>query len=204
MLFDKLILNIVTGEFKPGQRLVERHLADQFGVSRTPLREAIRRLENLGLVQCTPNRGAIVTDFSPNDIENLYVIRIDVERLAAKFAFSNIGEGEIRRLKEINREIHLFLERGDLLRVIQKDKEFHRVIYEATGNRFLTEIVEELRLKSYIVAYYAWRHPQRVKVSVAEHKEMIKALKKRNRERFQNIVEQQLITAKSFYLEHLK
>jgi len=67
-LFDLLVAEIITRKFKPGERLVERELVTHFGVSRTPLREAIRRLEEIGLVQCFPNRGATVIDFSPTDI----------------------------------------------------------------------------------------------------------------------------------------
>ena len=203
-IFDSLVAEIITGKFKPGVRLVERELVAKFGVSRTPVREAIRRLEEIGLIQCFPNRGATVTDLSPNDIENLYLIRLNLERLAAKFAFSNLGPNEIATLERINQELRGPLKLNNLLRLIEKDKQFHHVIYEASGNRFLVEIIEGLRLKCYIVAYYAWGSPNRVRASFEGHKEIINSIKRKDREKFQNLLEHQLVAAKSYYLENLR
>ncbi len=203
-LFDLLVVDIITGKLRPRQRLVERELVAQFGGSRTPVREAIRKLEKIGLVHCFRNKGAAVTDFSPNDIENLYLIRINLERLVAKFSFSNLGSKEIRSLEETNRELQALLKSNNLLQLIEKDKEFHCVIYGASGNRFLLEIIEELGLKCYIVAYYAWRSSNHIKASIEEHKEIIKSIKDKNREKFQNLLEHQLVAAKAYYLENLR
>ena len=203
-LFDTLMVGIITGKFKAGQRLIERDLVAEFGLSRTPVREAIRKLENLGLVQCFRNKGAVVADFTPRDIEDLYLLRINLERLAGRFSFSNLGKNEIGRLKEINRQLQLCLKGSNLLQLIEKDKQFHHVIYEASGNRFLVEVLEQLRLKCYIVAYYAWADLNRVKLSIDGHREIIKSLKEKNREKFQNLLEQQLVSAKAYYLENLR
>jgi DNA-binding GntR family transcriptional regulator len=200
-LFDLLVAEIITRKFKPGERLVERELVTHFGVSRTPLREAIRRLEEIGLVQCFPNRGATVIDFSPTDIENLYLIRINLEHLVAKFAFSNLGANEIAAMERINQELRT---PNNLIRLIEKDKQCHHIIYEASGNRFLVEIIEELRLKCYIVAYYAWGSPNRVRTSFEGHKEIITSIKNKDREKFQNLLELQLVAAKSFYIQNLR
>ena len=200
-LFDLLVAEIITRKFKPGERLVERELVTHFGVSRTPLREAIRRLEEIGLVQCFPNRGATVIDFSPTDIENLYLIRINLEHLVAKFAFSNLGANEIAAMERINQELRT---PNNLIRLIEKDKQFHHIIYEASGNRFLVEIIEELRLKCYIVAYYAWGSPNRVRTSFEGHKEIITSIKNNDSEKFQNLLELQLVAAKSFYIQNLR
>ncbi len=203
-LFETLVVDIITGKFKPRQRLVERDLVAQFGLSRTPVREVIRKLENLGLVQCSPNRGAMVTDFTPHDIEDLYLLRINLERLAAKFSFSNLGAKEIQTLEEINHQFQFSLKKQNLLHLIEKDRQFHRVICEASRNKFLIQVIDELRLKSYIVGYQAWTDPDRVKASMNGHREIIKALKDKNREKFQNMIELQLIAAKAYYLENLR
>lgn len=203
-LFDTLVVGIITGKFRARQRLVERDLVAQFGLSRTPVREAIRKLENLGLVQCSPNKGAMVADFTPHDIEDLYLLRINLERLAAKFSFSNLGAKETETLEVINRQLQFSLKAHNLLQLIEKDRQFHHVIYEASRNKFLVQVIDDLRLKSYIVGYQAWTDPYRVKVSINEHREIIKALKKKDREKFQSMIEQQLIAAKAFYLENLR
>jgi len=203
--FEAILVSIITGKFKPGERLVERDLVDQFGVSRTPVREAIRKLESLGLVQCFPNRGAVVTDLSPRDIEDLYFVRLHQERLAAGLAFYNLGSEELERLRAINRELQLCLKKKDNIReLIETDRRFHRTIYEASKNRFLIQVIDDLRLKCYTIAYFAWTHAERVNASVEEHREIIKALKQRNRLRFQNLIEHQLVSSKMFYLESLQ
>lgn len=203
-VFDSLLVDIITGKFKPRERLVEHELATKFRVSRTPIREAIRKLEVRDLVECFPNRGARVKDFSLTDIEDLFYVRINLERLASKLAFSNLGPKDINTLKEINRELRYFLRKHDLLRLIEKDRQFHNTIFKASRNDFLIGVIGELRLKSFIVAYYVWSTPHRIKVSISEHHEIINALKGGNRDKFQNLAEHQLVSAKAFYLENLR
>ncbi len=198
-----MLVSIITGKVKPGARLIERDLVTQFGVSRTPVREAIRRLESLGIVQCMPHKGAIVTDFSPRDIEDLYFVRLYQERIAARLAFHNLTEEDMARLAEINRELQLCSRKKDNIReLVENDREFHRVIYRASKNRFLVQIIDDLRLKCYAIGYFAWTHPDRVITSIEEHKEIIRAIKEKNRARFESLVEHQLYAAKMFYLEN--
>lgn len=202
-IFETLVVGIITGRFKAGQRLIERDLVAEFGLSRTPIREAIRKIENLGLVQSFRNKGAVVVDFTPHDVEDFYMVRINLERLAAKFSFSNLGPKEIRTMERINFQLKESLKRNNLLQLIEKDREFHHVIYEASRNKFLIEVIDNLRLRSYAVGYKAWSNANRVKASISEHRDIIKALKERNREKFQNLIELQLTAAKAFYLENL-
>jgi DNA-binding GntR family transcriptional regulator len=203
--FDAILVSIVAGKFKPGERLVERDLVARFGVSRTPVREAIRKLESLGIVRCFPNRGAIVADLSPTDIEDLYFVRLHQERLAARLAFYNLGAEEIGKLQNVNRELQLALKKRDnICELIEKDREFHQTIFRASKNKFLIQVIDDLRMKCYTIAYHAWTGSERVFTSIEEHKEMIKALKQRNRERFQNLIEHQLVAAKMSYLDSLQ
>jgi DNA-binding GntR family transcriptional regulator len=201
---ERIVTQIITGKLKPGERLVERDLVSEFGVSRTPIREAIRKLENLGLVQCVPNRGAMVADFSPNDIESLYFVRIQLEHLAAKLSFSNLGPKEIKELQVINSRIQSSQKKDNLHAIIENDFKFHNVIYQATFNKFLIQVIQALRLKSYIVPFCRWTDPDESKSGVTEHKEIIKALKERKREKFQHFAVHQLIAAKTCYLNNLR
>ncbi len=201
--FDAILMKIVTGKSRAGDRLVERDLVAQLGVSRTPVREAIRKLESLGLVRCFHQRGAVVTEYSPSDIEALYFVRLHQERLAAKLSFYNLGPQDIKELQKINRELQACCKGNDnLFELIERDRQFHQTIYRAANNTFLIQVIDDLRLKCYAVAYYAWMDPERVKASIEEHREIIKALKQKDRMRFQNLIEHQLTSAKSFYLEN--
>lgn len=203
-IFNEIVTNIIAGVLKPRERLVERDLIDKFGASRTPIREAIQRLDTIGLVQTIPNKGAMVIEFFPKDVENLYLVRIPLECLAAKLAFPNLGIVEIEKLQEINYQLQTFLNTSGLLQKIEKDKQFHLTICNASQNKFLIQIIQDLRLKCYTVAYYAWADPNRVKASVFEHGEMIKALKERNKVKFQKWVKHQLVSSKKAYLEYLR
>ncbi len=201
---DAILMNIVLGRFKAGDRLIERDLVAQLGVSRTPIRQAIQKLESLGLVRCFPKRGAVVTEFSPTDIEALYFMRLHQERLAAKLAFHNLGPDDIASLQAINRDLQTCLKKDrNLFEMIEIDRKFHHTIYQASGNRFLTQMIDELRLKCYVIAYYAWRDIERVKRSVEDHREMVRALKRKDMLRFQSMIEQQLVSAKAFYLDKM-
>ena len=203
--FDAILMSIVTGQVKAGDRLVERDIGPRLGVSRTPVREAIGKLESLGLVRCFPHRGAVVTELSPKDIEALYFVRLPLARLAAKLAFYNLGPDDIEALKTINRELQLCVKKRDNVPdLIENDRKFHQIIYQAAENKFLVQVINELRLKAYVIAYYAWRDPERIKVSIREHREIIKALEQKNRARFETLLEHQLITAKAFYLENVE
>lgn len=203
-IFNELITNIIAGVLKPREHLVERDLIGMFGVSRTPIREAIKRLETIGLVQNIPNKGAIVTEFFPKDVENLYLVRIPLECLAARLAFQNLGTAEIEELQEINIQLQTSLNTSGLLQKIEKDRQFHLTIYNASQNKFLIQIIQDLRLKCYTVAYYAWADSNRVKAAIFEHREMIKALKERNKIKFQRWVKHQLVSSEKAYLEYLR
>jgi len=201
--FDAILADIITGNIRPGDRLVERDLVTKLGVSRTPIREAIKRLDNLGLVICTPNKGAVITKLSSADAENLYSVCLPLERLAAELAFPNIGPAEIAELESINRALESdFGNPERIFEMVRKDRQFHGLIYQATGNRFLVQVMDELRTKAYVIVYYAWGNTDRIVASIEEHREIITALREKDKIKFWNLLEYQLVSAKSFYLEN--
>ena len=200
-----ILMNIVTGKYRAGDRLVERNLVPDLGVSRTPVREAIRKLEGLGLVRSVPQKGAVVAELSPADAESLYFLRVHIERLAAGLSFYNIDKDDLEELRRINRELRQCPKKqANLFEMIERDRQFHQTIYRASKNRFLIEVIDELRLRCYVIAYYAWTNPGRIKASVDEHREIIKSLKQKDRLRFEGLIEHQLTSAKLFYLEAMR
>jgi len=203
--FDAILMMIVAGKIKSGDRLVERDLGPRLGVSRTPVREAIRKLESLGLVGCSLNKGAVVTELSPADIESLYFLRLFLERLTARLSFYNLGQEKIAALREINGGLKSCLKKADnTFDLIDNDRMFHDTIYEASGNRYLIGTINDLRLKASVIAYYAWRDRDRVRASIEEHSDIIRALERKDRARFEMLLEHQLVSAKTFYLEHVQ
>ena len=144
VVFESLRKAIVEGSLKPGERLMEVQLAEQLGVSRTPVREAIRKLELEGFVIMLPRKGAYVADMSVKDIIDVLEVRSALEGLAANLAAERMDEKEIEELKKISDSLNSAMENGNLDEILKKDVEFHQCIFEAAGNKRLTQMINSL------------------------------------------------------------
>jgi DNA-binding GntR family transcriptional regulator len=191
------------GEFRPRERLTERELAAQFHVSRTPIREALHKLQSLGMVRVIPNRGATVTDFSPEDIESLYLVRLKNEQLAARLTCTRITPDQIEQMEGINQELVEAVKANDYPLMILKDQEFHSALIRFCGNPFLVKVVEDLRHQSYPFSYYYWKGEKYTEPSISQHEKILGALRSRNVEILDALMESQLNNAKDRYLKYL-
>jgi DNA-binding GntR family transcriptional regulator len=194
---------ILSGQLKPRERLVEMDLISQFGVSRTVIREALKRLEAKGLVRSTPYRGVVVADLTVEEIEEIYSLRAELEKIAARLVLEHITQSDIRNLKKLSKEVERHL-REKTHRMIEIDSEFHRTIFSACRNRYLSEMIDYLRTKAHIVRFNAWSLPRRIEESILEHRMMIKTIEKRDLEGFEKLVVQHLTFSKNSYLTQVK
>lgn len=145
VIFNTLREAIIVGELKPGERLMEVQLAEKMGVSRTPVREAIRKLELEGLVEMLPRKGAHVADLSVKDIMDVLEVRATLDGLATRLSALRITDEEIKDLKH---QLSLFInyvEKDNLQGSIKKDVEFHDIIYRSSRNEKLIQISNNLR-----------------------------------------------------------
>lgn len=147
-IYSELKRMIIGGELKPGAKLVENTLAEIFGVSRTPIREAIRRLAADGLVKISPKKGAHVSVFLKTDVDELYEIRHALEPLALRKAAENLKASELKKLKRILNESAKAFERGDIREMTLKNTEFHDVIHNGTKNQRLHTLLTSLSVVS--------------------------------------------------------
>ncbi|WDV46005.1 GntR family transcriptional regulator [Clostridiaceae bacterium M8S5] len=145
IVFNHLREAIIKGVLKPGERLMEIQLAEKLGVSRTPVREAIRKLELEGLVIMVARKGAYVADVSLNDIINIFEIRGALEELAAQLATERISDQELMLLQAKHAEFEACFYKDDNDLKLQKDIEFHDIIYKATRNNRLISMLDGLR-----------------------------------------------------------
>jgi len=194
---------ILSGKFKPRERLVEMDLISRFGVSRTVIREALKRLEAKGLVQTTPYKGAVVADLTAEEVEEIYFVRAELERIAARLVLKHITEKEIQGLKRLFKEVERHL-REKTHQMIEMDSEFHRAIFRACHNRYLFETIDFLRTKAHIVRFNAWSLPNRIEQSIIEHREIIKAVEERNLSQLEKLIVKHLIFSKNSYMSQLK
>ena len=145
VVFNTLREAILKGDLKPGERLMELQLASKLGVSRTPIREAIRMLEQEGLAVTMPRRGAEVAKMTLKDMEDVLEIRDALDELAVRLACGKISEEQLGKLVEVKEEFEASTKSKDVKKIAEADVRFHDIIYEATGNPKLETLLNNLR-----------------------------------------------------------
>lgn len=180
VVFQTLRQAILKGELKPGERLMEIHLAQKLGVSRTPVREAIRKLELDGLVLMIPRKGAVVAEITVSDMEDVLEVRMALEELAVKQACRRITQEQMKELAGYAEEFKKSLQGDDLAVSAQADVAFHEVIYQATGNKRLIQILSNLREQMYRYRMECLKDRQSHAQLLNEHKEILQALGSRD------------------------
>ncbi len=149
VVFKTLREAILKGDLAPGERLMEIKLANQLGVSRTPIREAIRKLELEGLVVMVPRKGAEVAKITEKDLRDVLEVRASLEELAISLACERITDEKIAELKEALEQFRTVIKGKDVTKIAQMDVAFHDVIFEATQNARLVQMVNNLREQMY-------------------------------------------------------
>ena len=177
IVYDQLKMQILTGHITPGTRMMEVDLADNMGVSRTPVREAIRKLEKEGLVVIEPRRGAYVSDISVKDMVDTLVVREDMEGLAAFLAAQSISGEEIDELEEITAGYSDAIANGVMEDIIRYDEAFHRRIVELSGNRTLMQLFETVQELALRFRYLYYDDFSRYENMPVEHRNIIDAIK---------------------------
>lgn len=194
VVFSTMRKAIVEGHFKPGQRLMEVQLAEQMGVSRTPVREAMRKLELEGLVVMVPRKGAYVAGLTSEDIREVVEIRVVLEGLAAKKAAQNAKADKIERLENSLIHFEEAASKRNIGDLIHYDTEFHDIIYKSAQNNKLMQMINNLReqVQRYRVAYFT--QMSNTEMLVKEHNELLNAIKNRDGNKARAIAEGHIAT----------
>lgn len=182
VVFNTLRQAILRGELKPGERLMEIALANRLGVSRTPVREAIRMLELEGLVIMIPRRGAQVAQITEQDLNDVLEVRLGLEELAVRFACERITDEEIKELGLAVKEFEKKMNNNDLSAQAEADVKFHEIIYGATHNKRLVQIINNIREQMYRYRIEYLKDVESRKTLVKEHYDICDALKRRDAE----------------------
>lgn len=183
---------IVTGVLKPGERLMEIQMAEELGVSRTPVRESIRKLELEGFVVMVPRRGTYVADLSIKDINEVYEIRTVLDVLAAGLAAERITEEELEELERLLVQIGEFVDQNNVEKLIEFDSQFHDVLYRASRNDRLVGIINNLREQFTRFRSISMKYPGRMQNTVAEHTRLVEAIAQRNPDLAQQIAREHM------------
>ncbi len=202
--FEKIKEAIIKGYFKPGEKLVEQTLAQEMGVSRTPVREAIRRLEAEGFVVSIPRKGVVVSRADKEEIVQLYSIRAELEGLAARWAIENADEDDIRKLDEAISRMEETAASGDLDGVVQSNALFHDAIAQASKSRILCTLLKTLQDNIQRFRFQSLHLPGRPEAALAEHKEIVAAIKEKKTEEADRLLKEHLQNACAAALAHMK
>jgi len=182
VVFNTLREAILKGELKPGERLMELQLAAKLGVSRTPIREAIRMLEQEGLAVTIPRRGAEVARMTEKDMQDVLQVREALDELAASIACELITEEEMAQLKQAAEDFEAATATKDVKRIADTDMIFHDIIYRATRNPKLVNILNNLREQMYRYRVEYLKDEQNYPVLLKEHSEILAGFLERNKD----------------------
>ena len=182
VVFNTLRQAILRGEFKPGERLMEIQLANKLGVSRTPIRDAIRKLELEGLVIMIPRKGAEVADITEKSLRDVLEVRKALEELAVQLACEKITQEELEELEKAGENFKKVLKRSkDITEVAEADVRFHDVIYMATDNHKLIHLLNKLREQMYRYRVEYLKNPDVHEQLTQEHEEIVYHIKRREK-----------------------
>lgn len=176
VVFNTLRQAILKGELEPGERLMEIQLADRLGVSRTPIREAIRKLELEGLVLMIPRKGAEVAKISEKSLRDVLEVRRSLEELAIELAIERMSNDDLQDLFQAQEAFRFAVQAGDPMNIAETDERFHELIYRATGNNRLVQMLNNLREQMYRYRLEYIKDSDKRQILVFEHDHILKAI----------------------------
>lgn len=183
VVFNTLRKAILTGELKPGERLMEIHLANRLGVSRTPIREAIRKLELEGLVIMIPRRGAEVAQITEKNLKDVLEVRRALDALCVELACDRISSDEEEQLRDACDEFERATETKDATIITKADVEFHDIIVQATGNQRLIQLINNLSEQMYRYRFEYIKDENRHDNLISEHRMIYEGIVNRDKEK---------------------
>lgn len=182
VVFKTLRQGILTGELKPGERLMEIHLAKRLGVSRTPIREAIRKLELEGLVIMVPRKGAQVAQITQKNLKDVLEVRRTLDGLCAELACERMTDEELDELKRVCQDFEMATRSKDFTKIARADEALHDSIVLATGNSRLVQIVNNLSEQMYRYRFEYIKDVSSHDRLIEEHRVLYEAIKARDKE----------------------
>ena len=203
-VFQALRRDILLGRLRPRERMVEGELTERFGVGRYVIRAALDELTRIGLVLRRPNRGVVVSDYDPAEVEKLYEMRELLQRAAIARIPLPAPQELLRELKAINRRYAECHARGELDEVAEANAAFHRTLFAACRNQYLAETIEQFWEKTAAVHGYAIGVPQLAAQSCQDHERMIECLEVGDRERLAELCIQHMRPALEAVLAGLR
>jgi len=193
---------ILQGDYQPGQRLPQKELSEQLDMSPTPIREALRLLEAQGLLERVPYKGAYVAEASPEESEEISVIRSALEGLATKMAVPNLTPDDVQALESLLKEMEDAWHQMSIGRLRRSNYRFHSLIYERAGSRRLTDMI--ISLWPRFATDALWLIPGRAERSIEHHHDLLGKIREGDSEGAANLMSDHILTAGSSIAKFLR
>lgn len=204
-VFVQIRENILSGKYKDGMELREISIGEELGVSRTPVREALRQLELEGLVKIVPNKGAYVTSINAKDIKDIYKMRSMLEGLCARWATRYITQEQIDELEEIIYLSEFYVNKQSQEKAVQMsemDGKFHLVLYEASQSRMLGHVLRDFHKYVQVARTMSVKSKDRARKSLEEHKAILEAIKQKDEDRAECLAHEHIMNViKNLHIE---
>ena len=203
-VFENLKQAIVRGDFSPGNRLVESRIAEAMGISRTPVREAIHKLEREGLIKKLPQGGFYVLNLSREELEETFGIRSVLESYAARLAAIKHQKEELEPLEEKIEAFQYFLNRGEMEALLKINTEFHGLLYAMSRSPKLVKMINDLQDQIYRFRRIILKIETMAKTSNDDHRQMLSAMKMRDADGVETLVRQHILRGQKIVLKELE
>jgi len=203
-VYNILLDRIITRKIKPGEKLIEEELAENLGISRTPVREALNRLFKDDLIELIPRKGGYIKKLTVRDVEEVYEVREILENLSVRLAIPLIREKDIKRIEQLVQKAEKLTGKDRMKAQVNIDAELHNLIINSCGNRRLQKMIKSLY--NFIQAFRVLeaQHPQRSDKAFEEHKMILQALSRREAERAAELMNQHIRNTKKNILADFK
>ncbi len=198
-VFSRIQNDILNGVYQPGDSLTEKKLCEELGVSRTPVREALRQLELEELVQSTPNKGVVVTGVTSKDIEEIYIIRMMIEGLAARWATEHITPEEIQELKDALDLEEFYTMKKDADHILKIDSKFHDILFRASKSKPLMHMLRTFHHYVQRARNASFESLDRAKKVLEEHKAIFDAVVEGDADKAERVTKEHVKNASIAY-----
>ncbi|MBQ6660401.1 MAG: GntR family transcriptional regulator [Lachnospiraceae bacterium] len=193
MVFTKIREDILSGKYAENEELKEISIGQELGVSRTPVREALRQLELEGLVKIIPNKGAYVAGISNKDVHDIYMIRSYLEGLCARWACENITQEQIDAIEEVIYLSEFHVKKQHFEQIVELDTKFHELLYASCGSKILGHLLRDYHQYVHSIRKITLSDPSRAQNSNAEHSAILEAIRNRDAENAEKLAHEHII-----------
>ena len=203
--YDIIKNMIILRDIEPGKKINEEQIAKEIRVSRTPIREALCRLENEGIVKIIPRRGAFVADLTETNVREILLIREVLEGLVARLASENMDEKTLEKLRKALEKVSAIPEKDrELINYTRSEVEFHSLLLGASNNRMLKNMMEIVNAHLQIIRLRTVVLPERAQKTVTEHHQILKAIEKRDADAAEELMRRHIRSVREVALKNIE